>query len=312
MPGLVPITRDNVDQVGQIAAFEAGNVCTAAFGPDGNLLASSGNHELRLWDALNRTTIRTLSVDNREVWRIAFSSDSGHVAATSTGNSCGDTRVSVWNMEDGELLLQRLEDYDHMATDVAFSPDGRLLAAGASCPMGQRGVSYVKVWDLASGDLVLDMPASSFVSDLAFSPDGRLLAAAVVDGVWLWDVVTGEVYAELHGNRGDMRSIAFSPDGAYLASAGGLEIILWDVASREQLYQLAEAGAQLAFSADGQILVTGERVLNFHDALTGEVLASSVPGSENDYIYSLSFNADNTLLAICTHGTMLYLWGVER
>ena len=69
---------------------------------------------------------------------------------------------------------------------LAFSPDGKILAAGGlSSPFG--------LWDVASGQKVAALPLApdGSVSDLSFSPDGKTLAAADGDNtVDLWDVAS--------------------------------------------------------------------------------------------------------------------------
>jgi WD40 repeat protein len=249
------------------------------------------------------------------VHSITFSADGTLVAATSTRN-CGDTRVGIWNVASEELLFERLEDFEHMATGVAFSPDSTMVAAGTGCAFDVVGSASVKVWDIASGTLLFDLAMPSFVSDVAFSPDGSLLAAAVGDGIIrLWEAATGTLHSELKGHRGSVSSVAFSPDGTRLAS-GGTDARLWDVASGEQLYLFeGHVGEVLdvTFSADGRLIVTGggSHTLVFWDTATGAALAVREVGVEDNFVYSVAFSADSTLLATCEHDQMLRLWGVQ-
>jgi WD40 repeat protein len=76
-------------------------------------------------------------------------------------------------------------------TSVAFSPNGRLLASGASC--GTR----ITLWDLRSGKEVKTISAHlDGVSSVAFSPDGKTLASGSDNGtIKLWDVDSGKELA---------------------------------------------------------------------------------------------------------------------
>jgi hypothetical protein len=66
-------------------------------------------------------------------------------------------------------------------TRLAFSPDGRLLAAACA--------NDVRVWDMAGKPLGVFRGHEEAVTDLTFAADGRTLATASADGTALiWDI----------------------------------------------------------------------------------------------------------------------------
>jgi len=110
---------------------------------------------------------------------------------------------------------------------IAFSPDGKTLAAGTA----QR---TVKLWDVAIGQEVCTLSGHGLeVWGVAFSPDGKTLASGSLDHtVKLWDAATGQEVRTLSGHTHFVYSVAFSPDGKTLASGSRDGMIkLWDVAT---------------------------------------------------------------------------------
>ncbi|HVW03049.1 MAG TPA: Gfo/Idh/MocA family oxidoreductase [Planctomycetaceae bacterium] len=103
-------------------------------------------------------------------------------------------------------------DHADWVSSVAFSPDGKWLAAGT--------YQGVRLWDVAekkdAGTLALK---SGFVRSVAFSHDGKVLAAGSYQAVTLWDFETREVKQTLKGHRAYVGGIAFSPDGKWLGTA---------------------------------------------------------------------------------------------
>ncbi|QJW93719.1 WD40 repeat domain-containing protein [Frigoriglobus tundricola] len=104
---------------------------------------------------------------------------------------------------------------------VAFSPDGRLIAA--ACADG-----WLKVWDAArvgTGDpLWVDQFHGLSTSHVQFSPDGKLIFVSGSHGAGVWTTATGPPGAALPSTRsarGPASVVVCSRDGQFVAWAGG-------------------------------------------------------------------------------------------
>jgi WD40 repeat protein len=144
---------------------------------------------------------------------------------------------------------------------MAISPDGRILALGAS---------GLELWDHDRGLLLrrLGEPSLRFQS-LAFSPDGRSLLARADSGFTRWNVASGALEEEIKGFQPLGKHPAFRPVEAGLLALnkagwahhqyGFLKILDPDFKVLAQTQGPGQAGYDLPFAAspDGRILAVG-------------------------------------------------------
>ena len=158
-------------------------------------------------------------------------------------------------------------------TSVAFSPDGKTLAVGAT---SQAAVEHMYYWDVASGRRVgkpvrggAPRPARGGV---AIDVTGRLIATAASTRTLRRSVALFEARLSaasrpgLASGSGGLTGAALSPDGKVIAVVTRLGTVLrWDVATRHEvgptLGGLVDPTAEttvIAFSPDGKLLAAGD------------------------------------------------------
>jgi len=230
-----------------------------AFSPDSRRLAI-GNKDgaVDLWDATSGEAIRALGPHEGGCCTVAFSPNGKLLA--SGGGSRG---VRLWDLSSGKSL--RVLDWDHpspkpsaedwVVLSVAFSPDGKFLAAGSQ---QESSDEVVHVWEASSGKKLGGfLGGMGRAKSVSFSPDGSVLAAAGVKrGVMLWIVPSGK---PLRKQADGADSVCFSPDGRTLATGGASEVQFWDAETGKELRpRLGHRGEVLGamYVADGGVIAT--------------------------------------------------------
>jgi WD40 repeat protein len=147
-----------------------------------NSFAIETPRELRLFDATKLDQPPRVVENQGLVLDLAASPD-GRIMA----GAYEDGSVRLWDVATLQPL-DTLKGFLLSVNSVAFSPDGRRLAAGSS------GAEAVKLWDAQTRQEVLTLSGegSGFVG-LKFSPDGRFLLAINGAGLaHLWSAPTWE------------------------------------------------------------------------------------------------------------------------
>jgi WD40 repeat protein len=251
-----------------------GGHISAAFSPDGRLLATSGEWAASPVDVWNMETgelayvCQSESTGERVAFRgVDFSPDGQNLA-------CGgfDGSVRVCEACSGALRFHK-PGHTFETQTLALSPDGSLLA-----------VAYVhgvpELWDVEKGCLLQHFGAQRVgVGRLAFSPDGKTVAIARYDAwiVELWKLGASSPVREIRPGEKSL-GLAWSPNGEVLATGDkNAAVKLWDVSTGRLRASLPSTSFAFAWSPDRQwFAVATNEAVELRTGDTAELRATLV------------------------------------
>jgi WD40 repeat protein/serine/threonine protein kinase/energy-coupling factor transporter ATP-binding protein EcfA2 len=321
------------------------DVLNLAFSPDGKLLASaSADGTLRLWDVERRRQVgqrhdQGSSIDDVEftrdgrwlyscgrdgtLWRRTLPTLEGrsvyrgarrltrlalHPKRPWAAVTDASGQVVLLDRRDGRVL-QRSRRAGRLLA-LAFSPDGRWLAAG-----GRGKVLYlwpVSARGLDQGQRVLRTGGS--VRALGFSTDGRWVGVASRDGAVTLARPALPPRPDA-GHRGPITGMTLSPDGKTVATCGeDRRVRLWEVESGDQRASFVEREkvVDLAYSPDGALLATGsdDGTVRLRHSKSLDVVATLK--GHGSRVFRLRFSPDGSLLASTSYDRTVRLWDVRQ
>ena len=238
------------------------------FSSDGKTVAFSNHGEIRLWDTETGSVLNMSPSDPKnnfperlepEISTLVFSPDGKKlVSGTMDGN------IQMWDTETGIGLVSFTErdpddvkygvkeaaeadrdatvvttispdataTYREPITVLAFSPNGKLLAAGThkqirlwNMGVGNWGKGISSINNREEGKAVFQGSQA-----LVFSPDNKTLINGDGNGkLQLWDITTGNELIALNGHTEGVETLQFPANGNTLVSAAqDGTILLWD------------------------------------------------------------------------------------
>lgn len=197
--------------------------------------------------------------------RLKFNDPFGnHIELTVTLEGALDQAISSHATEAYLETAEAVASFSVPAGEVealAFSPDGRLLAAGSVVSDPRETAPAVVVWDIAKGsepEVQVEMGAS--VWEMAFSPTGRELVALGQDGsveTWRTSDWESEGFAE---HAADSSGLAYSGSGQLVAIGSGDVVQVYRPTLDQFMTVRPRLGTieSVAFDHEGTLAIVGE------------------------------------------------------
>jgi WD40 repeat protein/beta-lactamase regulating signal transducer with metallopeptidase domain len=306
------------------------------FSPDGRALAArTTDGAVVLWDTTTGQEVQRISAPTppsnvRSVPPtnvrgggpgMAFGPDGKTLAVATTefkqqANSLTiATSVKLWDVATGKETGQIQGPDGQILSDVAFAPNGKVLAYGA--------LNVVRVCGADTGKDLIPITLTDRIASLAFAPDGKSLAVALQSQqVFVWDAETGKERYRLgeptlsrNGPTAalatvatpEIRAVAYSPDGKQIVTASGSTVRLWDSTTGKEM-PLAEghqaALIAVALSTDGKTAVSwgADYSIRRWDATSGKQLNSFRPPPD---AAAVALAPDGRLVALAKAGNRI-------
>jgi serine/threonine protein kinase/WD40 repeat protein len=275
-----------------------------------------GSRLIAIWDALSGEGRSVpvmepgLDAEGARVEQVVFQPDGSRLAVLLNlpaarrapgGRRDRETRVLIRDAGDGRLVGSWAVPATTL-TALAYSPEGRTLAAAGETQSGRTRARQILLLDPADGRVLRSIPTTAGVSldQLRYSPDGRAIAGLgggqrlEVGYLAVWNPAEGRQSWSIHrfssaSSNANVSlpvrpALAFSPDGRRVCMAfmnfGRLEVRLWDAATGHEVMTLIRDGSDpqgLAFDRAGRRMFLALANATFNPASAARLLVLDAP-----------------------------------
>ena len=233
-----------------------------------------------------------------------------------------DRTVHIWNPKTGAQISSL--SFDGSIADIAWSPNGSILAIGSNEPS-----NILRLWNVATRQVsfLQDPGVGDLISSLAWSPDGLRLAVGTREltpsgrrgegFVYVYDVSSNTVIQTLL-NPEPIDSIGWSPDSMSIAVGYSVAnpqppfrtLRIWSLKEGEPVgeYEDAEAVESVAWSPEGSMLASGgiDGTITVRDSNTKQRITTMQAHSSR--IKSLAWSSDGRFLASGSWDAYVRIW----
>ncbi|MFP6763744.1 MAG: c-type cytochrome domain-containing protein [Planctomycetaceae bacterium] len=282
-------------------------ITAVAFNHDGSLLATSGYHEVNLWNTADGKLVRRITNVAERVYDIDFTRD-GQKIVIAAGTPAQIGEAKVFQISDGKLLGDLVRTADSVFA-VALSPDeSRLATAGAD--------RAIRVYDMATQEqqLIIEDHAD-WVMDIAWSPDGSKMASGSRDKTSkVFDAKTGDSLVTFNGHGQPVYGVGFSPDSKLVVTSGSdKNIRTWNVGDAKQVRAIGGFGSEvfrIVVTPEGHVFSpSADKQARVHNVADGKAIRSFT--GHTDWVYSVGVHTASKRVAAGSYTGEVRIWNLD-
>jgi WD40 repeat protein len=245
---------------------------------------------------------------------VAVSPDMKYVAG-------GGKELIIWDLETGREVFNFPNEHPDGLISLAFSPDSKQLVSAG----GYDSNNNLKIWNVSTGEKIMNLRGHEAVSCVKFSPDGKYLISGGLDkNLMLWDMRLGRSIRTLRGHQEYVTDVVFNNTGNLIASSGGYaktqkgEILLWKIDQVEPIGKIkpatndhSHAINSIDFSSDGNFLVSAaeDGILKIWETYSGNERKDLTEPYTS--LSRVRFSPDGKFVAGASKDKSIRLWEVS-